>query len=94
VNFLGIGSLLASAKLLGLDVVKTQHALAIYAVPHAAMRQTRVGELSMWKGAAAANSSRNAVFAALLAKEGLTSPLRERWGSSSSCYRGTSTSLC
>jgi len=76
VNFLGIGSLLASAKLLGLDVAKTQHALAIYAVPHAAMRQTRVGELSMWKGAAAANSSRNAVFAALLAKEGFTGPYK------------------
>jgi len=59
---------LASAKLLGLDAVKMLHALSIYAVPHAAMRQTRVGELSMWKGAAAANSSRNAVFAALLAQ--------------------------
>lgn len=74
VNFLGIGSALAAAKLLGLDAAKTQHALAIYAVPHAAMRQTRVGELSMWKGAAAANSSRNAVFAALLAQEGFTGP--------------------
>ncbi|MEM0485063.1 MAG: MmgE/PrpD family protein [Pyrobaculum sp.] len=76
VNYLGIGSALAAAKLLGLDAVKTQHALSIYAVPHAAMRQTRVGELSMWKGAAAANSSRNAVFAALLAKEGFTGPYK------------------
>jgi 2-methylcitrate dehydratase len=74
VNFLGIGSTLAAAKLMGLDVVKTQHALALYAVPHAAMRQTRVGELSMWKGAAAANASRNAVFAALLARDGFTGP--------------------
>ncbi|MEM1598589.1 MAG: MmgE/PrpD family protein [Pyrobaculum sp.] len=76
VNFLGIGSALAAAKLMGLDVYKTQHALALYAVPHAAMRQTRVGELSMWKGAAAANSSRNAVFAALLAREGFTGPYK------------------
>jgi len=76
VNFLGIGSVLAAAKLLNLDVVKTQHALALYAVPHAAMRQTRVGELSMWKGAAAANASRNAVFAALLAREGFTGPYK------------------
>ena len=30
----------------------------------------------MWKGAAAANSSRNAVFAALLAKEGFTGPYK------------------
>ncbi|AET31528.1 MmgE/PrpD family protein [Pyrobaculum ferrireducens] len=76
VNFLGIGSVLAAAKLLRLDAAKTQHALAIYAVPHAAMRQTRVGELSMWKGAAAANSSRNAVFATLLAQEGYTGPYK------------------
>jgi len=76
VNFLGIGSTLAAAKLMGLDVVKTQHALALYAVPHAAMRQTRVGELSMWKGAAAANASRNAVFAALLARDGFTGPYK------------------
>ncbi|MFB6490845.1 MAG: MmgE/PrpD family protein [Thermoproteus sp. AZ2] len=76
VNFLGVGSVLVSAKLLGLDEAQTQHALAIYAVPHAAMRQTRVGELSMWKGAAAANSTRNAVFAALLAAEGFTGPYK------------------
>lgn len=76
VNYLGIGSVAAAAKLLALDVDKTQHALALYAVPHAAMRQTRVGELSMWKGAAAANASRNAVFAALLAKEGFTGPYK------------------
>ncbi|ABL88854.1 transcriptional regulator, Fis family [Pyrobaculum islandicum DSM 4184] len=76
VNFLGIGSTLAAAKLLGLDTVGIQHALALYAVPHAAMRQTRVGELSMWKGAAAANASRNAVFATLLAREGFTGPYK------------------
>ncbi|MEZ0249043.1 MAG: MmgE/PrpD family protein [Thermoproteus sp.] len=76
VNYLGIGSVLIAAKLLGLSEEKTQHALAIYAVPHAAMRQTRVGELSMWKGAAAANATRNAVFAALLASEGFTGPYK------------------
>jgi len=76
VNYLGVGSTLVASKLLGLDSEKTQHALAIYAVPHAAMRQTRVGELSMWKGAAAANATRNAVFAALLAAEGFTGPFK------------------
>ncbi|MCS7137581.1 MAG: MmgE/PrpD family protein, partial [Candidatus Caldarchaeum sp.] len=43
-------------------------------VPHAAMRQTRAGELSMWKGAAAANACRNAVFACMLAENGMTGP--------------------
>ncbi|MEM3398615.1 MAG: MmgE/PrpD family protein [Nitrososphaerota archaeon] len=76
VNFLGIGSTILSSKLLKLDIEKIQHALSIYAVPHASMRQTRVGELSMWKGAAAANSTRNAVFSSLLAKEGFTGPFK------------------
>ncbi|HXN07182.1 MAG TPA: MmgE/PrpD family protein, partial [Nitrospiria bacterium] len=39
-----------------------------------ALRQTRVGELSMWKGAAFANSARNGVFSALLAGHGMTGP--------------------
>jgi 2-methylcitrate dehydratase len=38
------------------------------------MQQARVGELSMWKACAMPNAGRNAVFAALLAKEGLTGP--------------------
>ena len=39
-----------------------------------ALRQTRSGELSMWKGCAFANAARNGVFAAMLAAEGLTGP--------------------
>jgi len=35
---------------------------------------TRRGELSNWKGCAAANGSRNAVFAAFLAQDGITGP--------------------
>jgi 2-methylcitrate dehydratase len=38
------------------------------------LRQTRAGELSMWKGCTAANAARNSVFAALLASEGFTGP--------------------
>ncbi len=38
------------------------------------LRQTRAGELSMWKGCTAANASRNSVFATLLAGEGFTGP--------------------
>jgi len=36
--------------------------------------QTRVGELSMWKGCAAGNACRNGIFASLLAQAGLTGP--------------------
>ena len=39
-----------------------------------ALRLTRAGELSMWKGCAFAHAARNGVFAALLAAEGMTGP--------------------
>lgn len=64
----------AAAKLMGLDADRIRHALSLSAVAGAAMRQTRAGELSMWKGAAFANTARNAVFAALLARAGMTGP--------------------
>jgi 2-methylcitrate dehydratase len=39
-----------------------------------ALYQTRIGHVSMWKGCAYANASRNAVFAAMLASRGMTGP--------------------
>ena len=74
VNVLGIAVASGAGRLLGSHPERIEHALAITAVPHAAMRQTRVGGLSMWKGAAAANAARNAVFATLLAEGGMTGP--------------------
>jgi 2-methylcitrate dehydratase len=65
---------LGAGRLLGLDVPSLVHAQGISGVAHMAMRQTRAGELSMWKGAAFANASRNGVLAALLAAEGMTGP--------------------
>jgi 2-methylcitrate dehydratase len=38
------------------------------------LRLTRAGELSMWKGCAFAHAARNGVFAAMLAREGMTGP--------------------
>lgn len=65
---------LAAGRLLGLDAAQLAHAQGISAVAHMAMRQTRVGELSMWKGVAFANASRNGVLAAMLAGDGMTGP--------------------
>jgi len=65
---------LGAGKLLGLDVPSLVHAQGISGVAHMAMCQTRAGELSMWKGAAFANASRNGVLAAMLAAEGMTGP--------------------
>lgn len=69
-----LSSCLSACKLLRLDVQQTVHALGIAGVCNVALRQTRAGELSMWKGCAFANAARNGVFAALLAAEGMTGP--------------------
>jgi 2-methylcitrate dehydratase len=74
VTYGAISSAVAACKLLKLDAVKTTHAIGMAAVANTALRQTRAGELSMWKGCAFANAARNGVFAALLAAEGMTGP--------------------
>ena len=76
VNYVGIGVACGAGAMLGLSPERIEHAIAIAAIPHAAMRRTRAGELSMWKGAAAANAARNAVFAVQLARAGMTGPDR------------------
>ncbi len=69
-----IASALCTGRLLGLDRDQLGHAVALAAVPNMAMIQTRQGELSAWKGCAGANAARNGLFAALLAREGITGP--------------------
>ena len=64
----------AAAKLFGLDAERITQALNLAGTPNVALRQTRAGELSEWKGCAFANASRNGIFAAMLAAEGLTGP--------------------
>src|SRR5438132_660997 len=74
VTYGAISSAVAACKLLGLDATKTTHAIGMAGAANVALRQTRAGELSMWKGCAFANAARNGVFAALLAAEGMTGP--------------------
>jgi 2-methylcitrate dehydratase len=74
VTYGALSSCAAACKLLNLDATKTTHALGIAGVCNVALRQTRAGELSMWKGCAFANAARNGVFAATLAAEGMTGP--------------------
>jgi 2-methylcitrate dehydratase len=69
-----VSSALAAAKVLKLSVAQTAHAAAVAGVANVALRQTRVGDLSMWKACAFANAARNGVFAALLAQRGMTGP--------------------
>jgi 2-methylcitrate dehydratase len=69
-----ISTALAAAGLLSLSHEQTVHALGIAGTTGTALRLTRAGELSMWKGCAFAHAARNGVFAAMLAAEGLTGP--------------------
>src|SRR3989454_5780543 len=74
VTYGAFSTALAATRLMRLDVERTRHALGIAGVASAALRQSRVGELSHWKGCAFANAARHGVFAALLAREGMTGP--------------------
>jgi 2-methylcitrate dehydratase len=74
VTYGALSTALLSGKLLGLSAERLRHALALAAIPNVALRQTRSGELSMWKGCAFANAARNGLFAALLAAEGVSGP--------------------
>ena len=69
-----IASAGAAAKSLGLDEHSIKHAISIATVSNLSLDQTRRGELSHWKAGAFPNASRQGLFAALLAKEGLTGP--------------------
>lgn len=69
-----LGCALGAAKLMKLDDEATGHALSLALTPNLALSQARRGSLSSWKGCAGANGARNAVFAALLAREGFTGP--------------------
>jgi len=71
---IGIATACGIGNLLGLSAEKLAHAIAITAVANVPMRATRAGKLSLWKGAATAFAVRNAVFATLLAAEGMTGP--------------------
>ena len=62
------------AKALGLDPGATANAVAIAGTAFNALRVTRTGALSHWKGLAAPHAASGALHAALLARRGVTGP--------------------
>jgi 2-methylcitrate dehydratase len=72
--FVVLGAAAGAAKLLRLSAERTADALAIAISSSIPTRQTRAGELPMWKGCATAAAARSGVFAALLAQKGMTGP--------------------
>ena len=63
------------AKALELNEEETAHALAISGTSNIALRVSRTGELSHWKGLAYPNTAFIGTHAAFLAKYGITGPL-------------------
>ena len=63
------------SKALGLSREQTANAIAIAGTAFNALRVTRTGMLSHWKGLAYANAAFGATHAAFLAKRGVTGPL-------------------
>jgi 2-methylcitrate dehydratase len=70
----GLASAAAAARLYGYAQPQIAQTLNLHVAPNVALYQTRIGNVSMWKGCAYANASRNAVFAAMLAGRGMTGP--------------------
>ncbi|MEW6720759.1 MAG: MmgE/PrpD family protein [Thermodesulfobacteriota bacterium] len=69
-----IAAAAGAGRALSLDEEQLANALAIAATANNAVRATRTGELSHWKGLAAPNAAFNGLRAAFLAKEGITGP--------------------
>ncbi|HET7804630.1 MAG TPA: MmgE/PrpD family protein [Pseudolabrys sp.] len=62
------------AKALGLDAIRTANAIALSGVGNVALRVTRTGELSQWKGLAYPNTAFVGTHAVFLAMRGITGP--------------------
>lgn len=69
-----LSSALAAARLWDLSEEQMEHALGLAGVCNIATRQTRTGQIADWKACAFSNAARNGVFAADLARRGLTGP--------------------
>lgn len=72
--FHSVASGLGAAKLFGLSREQMANAVGLAVVPNVCLYQTRMGDISNWKGMAGPNGSRNGIFAATLAREGITGP--------------------
>lgn len=69
-----VASAAAAAVVNNLSDAQARTAMSLAVTANLSLQATRLGTLSMWKGCAAGNASRNGVFAAQLAAAGLTGP--------------------
>ena len=72
VTYGALSTALLAGKLWDLSEDQMEHALGLAGVCNITTRQTRTGQISDWKACAFSNAARNGVFAADLARRGLT----------------------
>ncbi len=70
-----ISAAAGAGTILGLDVEQLRNAIGIAGTAHNALRVTRTEGINMWKGIASANTARNAVYSAMLARNGMEGPV-------------------
>ncbi len=72
--YAAVSAPLGAGKVLGLTAAQLAEALRISVVSSMTLGEARRGTISHWKAAAVPNAGRNGVFAALLARRGMTGP--------------------
>ncbi|MCP4594471.1 MAG: MmgE/PrpD family protein [bacterium] len=74
VTYGALSTALLAGKLWGLSEDQLEHVLGLAGVCNITTRQTRTGQISHWKACAFSNAARNGIFAANLARRGMTGP--------------------
>jgi 2-methylcitrate dehydratase len=72
--FVALGVAAGCSKIFKLSADQTRQALSFAASEGLSLRNSRCGELSMWKGSATAHGAMNGLFAARIARAGMTAP--------------------
>ena len=65
----------AASRLFGLTRAQMRQAIGMAVSSHISLNRSRGGQISHWKAATSANDSRNGVFCALAARQGMTGPV-------------------
>ncbi|MFC7009843.1 MmgE/PrpD family protein [Halalkalicoccus salilacus] len=73
-TYVTFASAAGTGTLFGLDRDALMNAIGIAGAGHNALRVARTGNLTMWKGLSASNAGRNAVYAVMLANNGMKGP--------------------
>jgi len=74
-TYVCFASAVGAGRLFDLDKWALANAIGIAGAGHNALRVTRTGDITMWKGLSASNAGRNAVYSVMLANNGMEGPV-------------------